>query len=256
MISTSMFGLVVVLLCPGTGTATSDSQSGSMMSPTSISGVIGGLPAVNHPAEIRVVDTIVVGSGPAATAYDPLNQKIYVGNIYDYTLSVIDGSSQSVIRTLLAGSGPYFNAFDPANGCVYEGNAAGNTVTVVSALSTPSPVVPANIAYFLPIRLVNHESKATSEVFQQAVEIESSVFSSYEDTSLQNIEFVDASGTILPSWLEFGNSRQSTNSLYWLRLGESIDAYSSLTVFMGFGPLGTNFFTNGRTGEAPGLSPS
>jgi hypothetical protein len=115
---------------------------------------------------------------------------------------------------------------------------------------------PSEIQYFVPITLTNNQQAATTIPFQQKLTIDSATYNSYESSDLKNVEFFYSNGAVVPSWLESGNSNTASNTVYWLRLDGGIAAGSSVTVYMGFASLSTNFFSSQVTGEAPQLSPS
>ncbi len=110
----------------------------------------------------------------------------------------------------------------------------------------------------LPISIYNNQSISTSQPFQQMLSINSSKYSEYENSGLTNIIFTYQNGTLIPSWLESGNSNTSNDTVYWLRL-RSIPAKSGITINMIFNqtllPYSNNF-NNRTTGEAPQLSPT
>jgi hypothetical protein len=117
---------------------------------------------------------------------------------------------------------------------------------------TVSPsALPSNIVNYAPITIINDQPSATPNPFQQMVNISSNLYSSYEASNLQNVEFFYANGTVIPSWLESGTS--SSNAIYWLRL-PSLPVYSQLSIYVGFAPTSTNLFNNVNVGEAPQLS--
>jgi hypothetical protein len=118
-----------------------------------------------------------------------------------------------------------------------------------------APSLPAGIITSIPITLTNNQSVATPSPFQQMVNIDSATYNSDEASNLQNVEFYDGTGSVIPSWLESGNSNSSTDSVYWLNLANGIPANSSITVYMGFAAPTTNLLSNQLTGEAPQLSP-
>ncbi|MGB9730125.1 MAG: hypothetical protein ACPL1B_09720, partial [Thermoprotei archaeon] len=66
--------------------------------------------------------------------------------------------------------------------------------------------VPQGIEYYLPIKIYNNQSVSTQSPYQQMIVVNSSLYSRYEASNLQNIEFFYPNGTIIPSWLEMGNS--------------------------------------------------
>ncbi len=114
---------------------------------------------------------------------------------------------------------------------------------------------PANILYSVPVTLTNSQPAATPAPFQQMITVDSAAYSSHEAANLQNVEFFDSLGNIIPSWLESGNSNSATGTVYWLRLEEGIAANAILTIYMGFAATSTNLFNSQTTGEAPQLTP-
>ena len=66
----------------------------------------------------NVTGTATVGRGPAAIAYDPVNNLMYVVNWADYTLSLISGSQTT--NTFQLGCNPYVIAYDPADQEMYQ----------------------------------------------------------------------------------------------------------------------------------------
>ena len=116
-------------------------------------------------------------------------------------------------------------------------------------------IIPYLIRYYVPITLTNSQSSNTPSPFQQMITVNSADYRQYEAGNLDNVEFYYQNGTVIPSWLESGNSNASTNTVYWLKLGK-IRADSTLTIDMGFANISTNMFNySGYTGEAPQLSP-
>ena len=115
--------------------------------------------------------------------------------------------------------------------------------------------VPTGIVYSIPIILTNTQFVATPAPFQQMITVNSATYSSLEASNLQNIEFYDSIGNIIPSWLESGNSASSTNTIYWLNIANGIPASSSITIYMGFNSPTINVFNDQNVGEAPTLSP-
>ena len=114
--------------------------------------------------------------------------------------------------------------------------------------------LPAGIVHSVPITLTNTQSLATPTPFQQMITVDSSAYSSYEASNLQNIEFFDSNGAVIPSWLESGNSNTSTNTTYWLKLASGIPANSNITIYIGFASPNINLLNAQTTGEAAQLS--
>ena len=107
------------------------------------------------------------------------------------------------------------------------------------------------------IDIYNSQGMATGSNFQQTITVDSASpsFASEEDPNLQNVEFFYANCTVIPAWIESGNSNSATNTIYWLKLPASIPAYNHGSIFIGFMPLETNNFLNSSIlGEAPQLS--
>ena len=102
--------------------------------------------ATNNPT------TVTVGYYPSTVAVNPVTNRIYVANqcgsdtncAGDGTVTVIDGSSNSVLATVTVGSDPYGIAVNPATNLIYVTNYCGadtscqtlsGTVSVISGAS-------------------------------------------------------------------------------------------------------------------------
>src|SRR5262245_61964111 len=89
------------------------------------------------------VPTVNVGINPVTSVVDQATHTIYVANVAEDTVSVIDGrrcnssnsSRCSPIATLTVGPNPLFMAFDPTTGTLYVTIIGGteNTIAVVNA---------------------------------------------------------------------------------------------------------------------------
>lgn len=108
--------------------------------------------------------------------------------------------------------------------------------------------------YYVPVTITNSQSTATPATFQTMITVDSSTYSSYLASNLQNVNWQDGAGNILDSWLESGNSNSSTASVYWVKLTTAIPASSSTTIYLCFYSTSTNNFNTTTTGEAPTLS--
>ncbi len=75
---------------------------------------------------------VSVGYGPGDALYDQRNGEIYVLNLLDNTVSILDGSTNAVLRAVPAGGGPDVAAFDLANGNVYVTDVFTNEITVLN----------------------------------------------------------------------------------------------------------------------------
>ncbi len=114
---------------------------------------------------------------------------------------------------------------------------------------TASPLASLNVT------ITNTQNVAEPRTYQQELVIDSSNYKNYEAGKLQNIQFAyKNNNTVIPSWLQSGNSNISTNTVYWLKL-HSIPKDSSEVISMKFYPKNVSMFDGKSTGEAPGLSP-
>lgn len=125
---------------------------------------------------------------------------------------------------------------------------SGETFTLINSL-------PNNIVAFVPIYLTNSQNQSTPIPYQQMLTLDNAKYINYVANNLQNIEFFDADGNILTSWLENGASSSSV-STYWVLLPNGIPAKSSTTIFLGFANPAVNLFDGKKVGEAPQLSPT
>ncbi len=88
----------------------------------------------------RPPQTITVGSGPDALAFDPRTHTVYVANGSDNTVSVIDAAACSSstgctppVATIPVGNDPDGVAVDTTTETVYVANGGDNTVSVIDA---------------------------------------------------------------------------------------------------------------------------
>jgi len=108
--------------------------------------------------------------------------------------------------------------------------------------------------YYVAITITNSQTTATPAPFQQMITINSSSYSSYLASNLQNVNFQDGNGNIIPSWLESGNSNTSTSTIYWVSLANGIGASSSVTIYYCIYATSVNCFNTTNTGVAPQLT--
>lgn len=131
---------------------------------------------------------------------------------------------------------------------VYYG-ANCRLASVVHADGSGQPVA------YVPINITNTQSIATPSPIQVMIIVNSAEYATYEAADLSNVAFTYSNTTLIPSWLESGNSNSSTTTVYWLKV-DGIPAKSSMTVLMSFYPVTDNVLNNVSTGEAPSLSPT
>jgi YVTN family beta-propeller protein len=101
---------------------------------------IPGTVSVINGATNTVTATIVVGSlgciltsdcNPIGVAVDPSTHKVYVTNSDDATVSVINGTTNTVVATIDVRNNPQAVAVDPSTHKVYVGTGQFNSVTVI-----------------------------------------------------------------------------------------------------------------------------
>ena len=109
--------------------------------------------------------------------------------------------------------------------------------------------------YSVPIKLTNNQSAQTPAPFQQLIIVNSAEYYGI-NSDWSNVEFTagaNATGTILPAWVESGATNTSSRTLVWVRLPDGIPAYGNATIYMDIMPENV-MSANGPTGEAPLLS--
>lgn len=106
----------------------------------------------------------------------------------------------------------------------------------------------------VPITITNTQDQSEPHTYQQNITVQNSLYSKYEAGSMQNIIFTYQNGTIIPSWLESGNTNTSSSSIYWLSM-YGMPALASEKIYMVLMPKYMDMMNNFRTGENPSLSP-
>jgi YVTN family beta-propeller protein len=91
--------------------------------------VCPGGPPIPNDVEIATVN---VGSSPQYVGVNPSTNRIYVGNFFSNTVSVIDGNTNTVIGTVNVGS-PQGIGVNPTTNRVYVANLGSGTVSVINA---------------------------------------------------------------------------------------------------------------------------
>jgi YVTN family beta-propeller protein len=111
----------------------------------------------DQPAVPFAPTTIAVGDNPAQIAVNPVTNRIYVANLTDNTVSVIDGNSNTVTDTVSVGSVPEVVGVNPTTNMIYVANSNGNSVSVIDG-STDSVVatIPSNGSTFLAVNAVTN----------------------------------------------------------------------------------------------------
>lgn len=139
----------------------------------------------------------------------------------------------------------------------YEGLTQSTTVDV-SSLNTGEIVAPPDVLYYIPVTIKNTQQYyATNNSYNQPVAVDSNAYSNYLAPNLQNVEWFTVGGTVIPSWIESGNSNTATNTVYWLKMPFGLVEGGSATIYMGMTSPSINLLSNsGNEGEAPQLSPT
>ena len=116
-------------------------------------------PSAPPPTCEVTVDTITrLGNAPFGIAYDSVNEKIYVTNSNDNTVSVIDITTNTVIDTITVGIEPFDIAYDRDNQRMYVSNGGDNTVSVINTTTNtvdPTPITVGSAPYGIAYDLVS-----------------------------------------------------------------------------------------------------
>ena len=81
--------------------------------------------------QYAVIATIPVGHGPNGVGVDANTDKIYVSNMHDARVSVIDGNTNTVIKTINVGFDPWGVGVDANTDKIYVANCDDGTVSVI-----------------------------------------------------------------------------------------------------------------------------
>jgi YVTN family beta-propeller protein len=94
-------------------------------------------PVPNQP--LPVTETIKGFSAPYGIALNPDNDLIYVSNYGQFnttgTVSVINGTTNTIIATIPVGKNPQAIAYNPANGLFYVANTLSGTLSIINGTS-------------------------------------------------------------------------------------------------------------------------
>ncbi|MDE1871823.1 MAG: hypothetical protein KGI06_06320, partial [Candidatus Micrarchaeota archaeon] len=198
---------------------------------------------------------------------------------YTYNwIAVNTVTGTTIANALYTGVSSTANTFTFKANAQMDGNTIQVNVIVTDSKSTTlnsiktetitisNVIVPSGLVTYLPITINNAQGSATQSPFQEMITVNSMNYTSIESGNLDNIEFFNMTGAVIPSWLETNNTNTSTGTIYWVKLTNSIlgigsdqtgiQSHTNVTIFMGFAQVGTNLFSNTMTGEAPQLSSS
>ncbi|MDE1870816.1 MAG: hypothetical protein KGI06_01085, partial [Candidatus Micrarchaeota archaeon] len=182
----------------------------------------------------------------------------------------------TIANALYTGVSSTTNTFTFKTNAQMDGNTIQVNLTVTDSKSVKvnsiktetimisNVITPSGIVTYIPITINNAQGSATQSPFQEMITVNSMNYTSIESGNLDNVEFFNMTGAVIPSWLESNNTNTSTGTIYWVKLTNSIlgigsdqtgiQAHTNVTIFMGFAQIGTNLFSNTMTGEAPQLS--
>jgi YVTN family beta-propeller protein len=140
-----------------------DFTSGPQVPITVIDGATNTVHPIMPPAP--AVETAVV-------AVNPVTNLIYVANSDSNDVSVIDGSTNTVIHTVAVGANPAAILVDPVNNLVYVANHDGGDITVIDSAFTPSTITffqtltPDELAFNPVLNTVYGASRGAGLAFQ------------------------------------------------------------------------------------------
>ena len=83
------------------------------------------------PAGTVIFGPVPVGTNPSGVNVNPRTNRIYATNYFSNTVSVIDGTTNTVTATLVVGTNPYDVGVDNATNRVYVANRGSNTVSII-----------------------------------------------------------------------------------------------------------------------------
>lgn len=92
-----------------------------------------------------VIAQIGVGISPEGVAYDPADKEVYVTNLAQGTVSVIDGTT--VVETIDVPTDPVGIAYDAADQEIYVASLVGNEISVISGGSVVDQIKVTNGPY-------------------------------------------------------------------------------------------------------------
>ncbi len=240
------------VLCTGTGTCT-------YRGPVAVSASTYNVTAKNTNTSAKQTFGLKVTKAPPEISISAPYYGINNGTIY-YSSNTINSQVKAYL---------YVNGVQVSNTLSkssYTVNTIGNYSTYASTpgnsnytnftTSTKTVRIIPKPKFFVPIIINNTQSTATPAPFQQELTFNSLTYRYAEAGNLDNVLFFYANGTIVPSWLESGNSNTSTSTIYWLNISKGIPAKSSITVYIGMMAQNESVFNNISTGEAAQLSSS
>ncbi|HWP96129.1 MAG TPA: stalk domain-containing protein [Syntrophomonadaceae bacterium] len=91
----------------------------------------------------NATSSITVGKKPCAITINLSTNNVYVANLFDDTVTVIDGTTDTVIATVAVGDGPLAMGIDQTTNKIYVANCGDNTVTIIDGVTNSTNTVAA-----------------------------------------------------------------------------------------------------------------
>ncbi len=99
-----------------------------------------------------VTASVLTGANPTGIAINPVTNKVYVTNLSDSSVTVIDGATNTTV-TVLVGSLPRAVALNPANNRIYVANAVAAAALIYFLVRKPV----AELAHEAENKELNHQ---------------------------------------------------------------------------------------------------
>jgi YVTN family beta-propeller protein len=88
------------------------------------------------------IESITGFSGPYGITLNPDNDLVYVSNYGQFnttgTVSVINGTTNTIVTNISVGKNPQAIVYNPANGLIYTANTLSNTLSIINGTSNSS----------------------------------------------------------------------------------------------------------------------
>lgn len=150
------------------------------------------------------------------------------------------------------GAPPFSQASDSTLSFLNSSSILKGSLSYSMNLTLKNTTLPAS-GDFNPVAIENitiNAPKNEPSQYQQQLIVDSNTYKDYEAGNLQNIVFTYPNGTVIPSWLQCGNSNTSKDTVYWL----NVHTNGTTQIQMRFYDKSQNMFNNFATGEAPNLT--
>jgi len=89
----------------------------------------------------NVTNSIVVGVRPIDIAFNPINDKLYVANLFSDDVTVINTNTENVSTTLAVGTDPLGVGINPITGEIYVANSSDDTVSVFDVTDNLTTII-------------------------------------------------------------------------------------------------------------------